>query len=132
MSTVPTPIPATGSRGFWAHLKALLPAIEQATNVALMLTPLAGFEPLIAGLESAVTPAIQSIGSGQTVPATIMSVYAATIGVLETLKATPGLPAATLAEVESYITASQAGVAGYMQAQSGFNPANYTPVTPIP
>ena len=57
--------------------------------------------------------------------------YATIIGILTTLKQTPGLPAATLAEVDGYITAAQSGTAAYLQAQSGYNPANYTPVTPI-
>ena len=56
-----------------------------------------------------------------------MTVYATIIGVLTTLKATPGLPAATLAEIEGYITAAQNGTAAYIEAESGFNPALYSP-----
>lgn len=129
MSTTPTPAPATG---FWAHLKQLLPAIELAGNVALMATGFgAPFVPLVQQLENAVNPAIQSIGTPQTVSSTIMTVYAAIIGVLTVLKATPGLPAAELAQIDAYITAAQAGTAGYITAQSGFVASNYAPVTPI-
>lgn len=132
MSTTPTPTPTTGSTGFWAHLKALLPAIELAGNVALLATGVgAPFEPLVASLEQAVNPALLSIGTGQTVSSTIMTIYATIIGVLTTLKATPGLPADVLSQIDGYITAAQAGTAGYLQAATGFNPANYTPVTPI-
>lgn len=129
MSTTPTPAPATG---FWAHLKQLLPAIELAGNVALMATGFgAPFVPLVQQLENAVTPAIQSIGTSQTASSVIMTIYAAIIGVLTVLKATPGLPAAELAQIDAYITAAQAGTAGYITAQSGFIASNYAPVTPI-
>jgi hypothetical protein len=47
------------------------------------------------------------------------------------LKATPGLPQAELAQIDGYLIAAQAGTAAYIQAESGFNPANYAPVTPI-
>ena len=129
MSTSPTPAPATG---FWAHLKQLLPAIELAGNVALLATGFgAPFEPLVAQLETAINPAIQSIGTGQTVSSTILTIYGAIIGVLTVLKATPGLPAAELAQIDGYMTAAQAGTSGYIQAQSGFVASNYAPVTPI-
>lgn len=132
MSTTPTQPSTAASTGFWAHLKALLPAIELAGNVALLASGVgAGLEPLVASLEAAVNPALQSIGTGQTASSSIMTIYATIIGVLTTLKATPGLPAATLTEVDGYIVAAQSGTAGYLQAQSGFNPSNYTPVTPI-
>jgi len=122
----------TQPSGFWAHLKQLLPAIELAGNVALMATGFgAPFVPLIQQLESAVNPALQSLGTPQTAQSTIMSIYATIIGVLTVLKATPGLPAAELAQIDSYVTAAQAGTAGYLSAQSGFVAANYSPVTPI-
>ena len=128
MSTSPTPAPS----GFWATLKQLLPAIELAGNVALLATGVgAPFEPLVASLEQSVNPLLQSIGTPQTVASTVMNVYATIIGILTTLKQTPGLPAATLAEVDGYMTAAQSGTAGYLQAQTGFSAANYTPVTPI-
>lgn len=128
MSTTPTPAPT----GFWATLKSLLPAIELAGNVALMATGFgAPFVPLVQQLENAVNPAIQSIGTPQTATSTIMGIYAAIIGVLTVLKATPGLPAAELAQIDGYLTAAQAGTAGYITAQSGYVASNYSPVTPI-
>ena len=129
MATTPTPAPTTS---FWTKLKALLPAIELAGNVALLATGVgAPFEPLVASLEQSVNPLLQSIGSGQSGSAEIMTVYATIIGILTTLKATPGLPADILTQIDGYITAAQSGTAGYLQAQTGYNPANYTPVTPI-
>jgi hypothetical protein len=129
MSTTPTPV----LTGFWANFKTILPAIELAGNVAISLLVPGGaaLAPLLTGLESAVNPLLQSIGTQPTVSSEIMTVYATIIGVLTTLKATPGLPAATLAEIDGYIVAAQNGTAAYLQAESGYNPALYTPVTPI-
>lgn len=128
MSTVPTPAPS----GFWAELKTLLPAIEMAGNIALLASGGgAGVEPLVANLEKATLPLIQSIGTPQTASTEIMTFYGTAIGVLTTLKTVPGLPAATLTEIDGYIIGAQAGTAQFVQAQSGFNPANYTPVAPI-
>jgi len=125
-TTTPTPT------GIWAHLKQLLPAIELAGNVALLATGFgAPFVPLIQQLEGAVNPALQSIGNPQSVQSAVMTIYATIIGVLTVLKATPGLPQAQLAQIDGYIIAAQEGTSGYVQAQSGFDPANYQPVTPI-
>lgn len=116
----------------WSSLLKLLPAIEMAGNVALLATGVgAGVEPLVAQLENAVNPALQTIGTPQTTSTIEVTIYATIIGVLTTLKAIPNLPAATLTEIEGYLNAAQAGIAGYLQAASGFNPANYAPVTPI-
>ena len=128
MSTTPAPTPTTT---FWSKLKAILPAIEMAGNIALLATPFAGFEPLVAGLETATQSLVQSIGSGNTPQQELMILYGTSIGVLTTLKGQPGLPAATLTEIDGYIVAAEAGTAGYVQAESGFNPASYAPVTPI-
>ena len=129
MSTTPTPAPT----GFWANFKNILPAIELAGNVAisLLLPGGAALAPLLTGLENAVNPLIQSIGSAQSVASEIMTVYATIIGVLTTLKQTPGLPAAMLAEIDCYIVAAQNGTAANMEAESGFNPARYTTVSPL-
>ena len=117
---------------FWDKLKPLLPAIELAGNVALMATGFgAAFVPLVTQLENAVNPALQAIGTASTPQNAIMTIYATIIGVLTVLKSTPGLPQAELAQIDGYLTAAQAGTAAYIQAESGFNPANYTPVTPI-
>ena len=130
MATTPTPAPATT---FWQKLKLILPALEMAGNVALLASGVgAPFEPLVAGLENAANPLLQSIGTQSTITSELMTVYATIIGVLTTLKATPGLPAATLAEIDGYVTAAQNGTAAYIQAEAGYNPAAYTPVTPIP
>jgi hypothetical protein len=129
MTTVPVPAPATN---FWSKLKALLPAIEMAGNIALLASGVgAPFEPLVAGLENATTPLLQSIGAGDSTQQEIMIFYATMIGVLTTLKSVTGLSAATLTTIDGYILAAQNGTAEYIQAQTGFNAALYTPVTAI-
>ena len=60
-----------------------------------------------------------------------MAVYGAMIGILTTLKQTPRLPADTLQKINEYILAAEDGTAAYIQAEAGFNPANYQPVAPI-
>lgn len=130
MSTTPTPAPTT-TTSWWDKFKTLFPAIEMAGNIALLASPLAAIEPLVAQLENATNPLIQSLGNQNPPQQEIMLFYSTAIGVLTTLKQTPGLPADTLAKVNDYITAAEAGTAGAIQAQSGFNPASYTPVTPI-
>ena len=118
MSTAPV-VPA--ATGFWANFKNILPAIELAGNVAISLLVPGGvaLAPLLAGLENAVNPLIQSIGTKASVSSEIMTVYATIIGVLTTLK------------IEGYIVAAQNGTGAYIEAESGFNPALYSPVTPI-
>lgn len=129
MSTTPA---TTASSSFWSNLKSWLPAIELAGNVALLATGVgAGVEPLVASLENSVNPLLQSVGTAQPATSTLMNVYATVIGVLTALKYTPGLPAATLSQIEEYISAAQDGTAAYVQAEAGFNPANYQLVQPI-
>ena len=131
MSTTPVSTPTTNT--FWTTLKSLLGPIELAGNVAveLLVPGGAALAPLLTGLENAVNPLLQSIGTKPTLVSEVMTVYATLIGVLTTLQATPGLPASTLATINGYITAAQQGTAQYIQAQTGFNAALYTQVTPI-
>lgn len=128
VSTVTTP----ASNTFWTDLKKLLPAIELAGNVALLATGVgAPFEPLVASLEGSVNPLLQSVGTAQPVTTTLLNVYATIIGVLTALKNTPGLPAATLSQIDEYISAAQDATAAYVSAESGFSAANYQPVSSI-
>ena len=123
---------STTPAGFWANFKTWIPAIELAGNVALTLSGYgAAFVPLITQIENAANPALQAIGSGSSTTSVVMTIYATIIGVLTALKSTPNLPTELLAQIEGWVTAAEAGTAGYVTAESGYNPANYTPVTPI-
>jgi hypothetical protein len=129
MSTAPlTTAPTT----FWTKLKGILPAIELAGNVALLASGLgAPFEPLVASLETATNPLLQSIGSGNSTLQEMPIFYSTAIGVLTAMKQTPGLPAATLSAIDAYLTAAENGTAAYTRAQTGYNPGLYAPVAPI-
>ena len=134
MSTTPvTPIVVPAPTGFWATLKGLLSPIELAANVAISLLIPGGpaLAALLASLEGAVNPLLQAIGTQPSVASETMNVYATIIGVLTALKQTPGLPTATLTLIDGYVIAAENGTAAYLQAESGFNPTAYTPVTPI-
>lgn len=129
MSTAPV-IPAP--TGFWAELKLLLPDIEMAGNIALLASGVgAGVEPLVAALENATQPLVQSLGTKQPASTEMFTFYSTAIGILTTIKALPGVPAATLTEIDGYLLAAQTGTGKYFAAQQGFNPANYAPVAPI-
>lgn len=127
MSTAPVPAPSTFD---W---KTLIPVIELAGNTAIgiLIPGGAAFAPLLASLESAINPLLQSIGTKPSTSTEIMTVYATLIGILTTLQQVPNLPADVLAKVNAYLTAAQNGTAAYLQASSGFNAALYLPVTPI-
>lgn len=128
MSTIPVPAPSTGFD--W---KSLINVVELAGNTALtfLIPGGAAVAALAASLENAINPLLQSIGTKPSVATEILTVYATIIGILTTLKAQPGLPATELATIDAYMISAQNGTATYIQAQSGYNPANYTPVTPI-
>ena len=132
MSTTTTTVTPTAAPSFWTTLKSWLPALEMAANVALLATGFgAPFEPLVAQLENAANPLIQSIGTAQSITSTILTLYATIIGVLTALAQTPGLPSTTLETITGYITAAQNATAAYVTAESGFVASNYAPVTPI-
>ncbi len=110
----------------------LIPIFELAGNTAAILIPGgAAFAPLLAQLEQAFNPLLMSIGTRQSTQTTILAVYGAIIGILSALQQTGKLAPDVAAKVTAYLNAAQKAVSGYMQAQSGFNPANYTPVEPI-
>jgi hypothetical protein len=127
VSTIPVPQPSTS---FDWH--TLIPIFELAGNTAAILIPGGvAFAPLLAQLEQAFNPLLMSIGTKQSTQTTILAVYGAIIGVLSALQQTGKLAPDVAAKVAAYLDAAQKAVSGYMQAQSGFNPANYTPVEPI-
>ena len=128
MSTTAVTLPSTGFD--W---KSLLGVIELAANTAtsLLIPGGAAFLPLEQSLEAAVNPLLMSIGTKQTTGDTIITVYGTIIGILTTLKNTPGMPAATLSKIDEYVTAAQNGTAAYLQASKGFDPTLFTPVTLI-
>lgn len=124
-------IPVTPTSTFDWH--SLISVIELAGNtaVSLLIPGGAGFAPLLIGLENAINPLLQSIGTKPSVSSEVMTAYGTIIGILTTLKQTPGLPDATLSKVDEYLTAAQNGTAAYLQANNGFDPSQFAPVAPI-
>ena len=121
--------PATGSSFSW---KSLIPILEAAGNVAEILIPGgAAFAPLTTALENSVNPLLLSIGQGNTATQEMLAAYGTLIGVLTALQQNTKLAPAVLAKVQGYLTAAQAGLTAYVTAGTGYNPALYTPVTPI-
>ncbi len=92
---------------------------------------MAALVPLTTALENAVNPLLVSIGSGNTATQEILAAYATMIGILAALQKNTKLDAATLAKVQAYLVATQAGLTAYITAGSGYNPALYVPVAPI-
>ena len=112
--------------------KALIPILEGAGNIAELLIPGgAAFVPLTTALENAINPLLTSVGQGNTATQEILAAYAALIGILTALQQNTKLDPATLAKVQAYLTASQAGLTAFITAGSGYNPALYVPVQPI-
>jgi len=128
--TMPPVVIAHASTFDW---KSLIDVLELAGNLAtgILVPGGAAFVPLLTGLENAVNPLLQNIGTGQSVQAQTMTIYGTIIGILTTLKQTPGLPAETLTKVDDYVIMTQNGTAEYLQNNLGYNPADYAPTTPI-
>ncbi len=125
-----TTAPATPNSSI--NWKALIPILEGAGNIAELLIPGgAAFIPLTTSLENAVNPLLASVGAGNTPTQEVMAAYGAMIGILTALEQNTKLDPATLAKVEAYLVAAQAGLAAYVTAGSGYNPALYVPVAPI-
>ena len=59
-----------------------------------------------------------------------MAFYGTEIAALNLIKSKT-TDAATITKIEEYIAAANAGAAAYLAAESGFNPSEFTPVTPI-
>jgi hypothetical protein len=115
--------------------KSLIPVFETAGNIAELAIPGgAALIPLTQAAESAINPIIAKIGTAQSaadVTAEVMSFYGTALAALLLIQQKGGLDAATSAKIQEYIQAAQAGMTAWLQAQAGFNPANYAPVTPI-
>lgn len=123
--------PAVSPSGFDWHL--LLGVIEAAGNTAVSLLIPGGpaFAPLLADLEGAVNPLLQSIGTKQTTSSEAMIAFGTTIGILNILKNKPGMPQADLAKVDEYLSAASAGLVAYLLAAKGFDATQFAPVAPI-
>ncbi len=117
--------------------------ISLALNTTLQLLGAQGitkqdYSKLAVTLEGAFGPLLallpQWLKGGTAAPTAttdVLAAYATAIGVLNALKSQPGLPADMLAKIAEYISAAQDGTTAFLGAQQGFDPTNFTPVTPL-
>lgn len=133
MGTPAAPQPAAASSRF--NWKSLIGIFELAANTSLVALSSAGIAPagsaqLASMIETGINPLIASIGTGQTPTATAITALGAVIGVLNALKGTVK-DTSVLAKIDEYLAAAQDGITGYLTAEKGFDPTNYSPVALI-
>ena len=114
--------------------KSLIPIFETMGNIAEMAIPGgAAFVPFTQASEAALNPILLKIGTGQSVdiqPET-MAFYATAIAGWNLYKTKAGLDAATLAKIDANIASATDAMNAYFKAGVQFDPAEFTPVTPI-
>lgn len=114
--------------------KSLIPILETMGNIAEMAIPGgAPFVPLTEAAENALNPILLKIGTGQSVDiqSETMAFYATAIAGWNLAKTKAGLDAATLAKIDQNIASATDAMNAYFAAGVQFNPAEFTPVTPI-
>ena len=114
--------------------KSLIQPLELASNIALTLFVPGGatYAPLVAALENAINPLLQSIGTKPDVTNEVMAVYGTVIAALQIAKQAKGLDQATLDKINEYLGATMDAMAAYIKAGKGYDPSLYGPVNPIP
>ena len=133
MATAPT-TPVSTSGVNWA---TILPLIEGFGNLALVGLQAGGVVPvgssqIAALLETSINNFIaqQQTGTNST-DQTVMNAYAVLIAGFKAYQIASGSNSALVAKIGEYLGSTEAGLAAYVAAGAGYNPANYTPETPI-
>lgn len=114
--------------------KTLIPIFETMGNIAELAVPGgAAFVPLTQAAENALNPILLKIGTGQSVniQSETMAFYATAIAGWNLAKTKTGLDAATLARIDANIASATDAMNAYFKAGVQFDPAEFTPVTPI-
>ena len=114
--------------------KSLLPIIATMGNIAELADPGgAAFVPLTQAAEAALFPLLANIGTGKAVDiqSETMAFYATAIAGWNLAKTKAGLDAATLAKIDQNIASTTDSLNAYFKAGVQFDPAEFTPVTPI-
>lgn len=86
---------------------------------------------LINGLLTPVQSLIASLKAGQSVTNDILATLAAASGVIAVLKATTGLPADVLTQINGVDKDVQAALTGYAQAGTGYDASLYTQIASV-
>lgn len=117
----------------------IISLFELAANTTLSVLGANGTIPpqyatLASALESSINPLILALKGGAAPSQDVLAAYAAMIGTLNALQQTTGIDPKVLTQVKEYIGAAQDGTTGFLLAQKGYDPANYSPVaapTPV-
>lgn len=126
-----TPTPTTGPN--WTSLLAL---VEGFANLALVGLQAGGVAPpgsaqIATMLEAALNNLVTQQQTGSTTTQTVVNTYALLIAGFKAYELASGNNSALVAKIGVYLAATEAALAAYVQAGTGFDPANYAPETPI-
>ncbi|MDE2104957.1 MAG: hypothetical protein KGL39_47405 [Patescibacteria group bacterium] len=136
MATTPNPAPTQSvAATIGQDFLKFLPIFEGLANIGLIAASASGAIPagsvaLASTIEGGVNPLIQAIQQGSAKTTDAFIALSGIITTLNVLKAEIKDPA-TLAKIDECLASAQAGLQGWITAGQGFNPANYTPVTPV-
>lgn len=126
-----TPTPAAGIN--WTNILTL---IEGFGNLALVGLQAGGVVPvgssqIAALLEQALNNLVTQQQAGAPATTDVVNAYALLIAGFKAYQIATVSNSALQTKIGVYLTATEAGLAGYVQAGAGFNAANYGPLEPV-
>ncbi len=113
-----------------------LALVQLFSNVALTGLTAAGVVPpgmtvLASGIENALMPLLQSIGSGQTKTQDTLAAFGAMVGILQATSKQTGLSAQAISNIQALETAVADAIAAFMAGETG-TPDLATLAQPVP
>ncbi len=113
-----------------------LSLVQLFTNVTLTGLTAAGVVPpgmtvLASGIENALMPLLQSIGSGQTKTQDTLAAFGAMVGILQATSKQTGLSAQAISNIQALETAVADAIAAFMAGETG-TPDLATLAQPVP
>lgn len=113
-----------------------LALVQLFTNVTLTGLTAAGVVPpgmtvLASGIENALLPLLQSIGSGQTKTQDTLAAFGAMVGILQATSKQTGLSAQAVSNIQALETAVADAIAAFMAGETGA-PNLATLAQPVP
>ena len=113
-----------------------LSLVQLFSNVTLTGLTAAGVVPpgmtvLASGIENALMPLLQSIGSGQTKTQDTLAAFGAMVGILQATSKQTGLSAQAISNIQALETAVADAIAAFMAAETG-TPDLATLAQPVP
>ncbi len=113
-----------------------LSLVQLFSNVTLTGLTAAGVVPpgmtvLASGIENALMPLLQSIGSGQTKTQDTLAAFGAMVGILQATSKQTGLSAQAISNIQALETAVADAIAAFMAGETG-TPDLATLAQPVP